>query len=85
MTHAILVIWSNGESEYLKEGLTTDPARFTLRQAREQRDFMLIGMEDEVQSINVVPFPNASRNDGSARKRKTTRGVVTPKEESEAQ
>jgi hypothetical protein len=53
---AIKVIWLDGEEEYLKEG--SNVARFANRERAEaQRDFMKEGMEDEVQSINVVPYP----------------------------
>lgn len=56
-THfAIKVVWLDGVEEYLKEGCSI--ARFTNRKrAEEQCDFMKEGMEDEVQSINVVPYP----------------------------
>ena len=49
----ILVVWKNGGCEWLKEG--DRRAVFTSHKAaKEQRDFMMIGMEDEVQSINTV-------------------------------
>lgn len=55
---AILVIWKDGEEEYLHEGLGTTTARFRSRNdAIEQTKFMKMGMDDEVQSINVVPYP----------------------------
>lgn len=57
---AIKVIWLEGEEEYLKEGESPDGevALFTSRKRAEaQRDFMLVGMEDEVQSVNIVPYP----------------------------
>lgn len=57
-TFAIKVIWNDGEEEYLKEGYRgLHPARFTTCEAAEQVEFMKIGMEDECQSINVVPYP----------------------------
>jgi hypothetical protein len=54
---AIKVIWADGEEEYVKQG--TETARFTSRaRAKEQAEFMKMGMDDdEVQSINVVPYP----------------------------
>lgn len=53
---SILVVWLDGEQEYLKEGRST--ATFPSRKAAEGwREFMLEGMADEVQSINVVPTP----------------------------
>lgn len=61
---AIKVIWLDGEEEFLKQGETPDGevAMFANRErATTQRDFMLLGMEDEVQSINVVPYPAAQR------------------------
>ena len=73
--YAILVIWENGEEEYLKEGLV-NIAKFSSRQrAQEQKDFMLMGMEDEVQSINVVPFPR--KQDQEAAQRLKEYGCIT--------
>lgn len=55
---AIKVIWLNGEEELLKTGHSGRVADFPSRdRAEAQRDFMLEGMADEVQSINVVPYP----------------------------
>jgi hypothetical protein len=55
---AVLVIWEDGEEEYLKEGTSTRPARFSSRKhAKEQAEFMKMGMDGEYQSINVVPYP----------------------------
>ena len=52
---AIKVVWSDGEEEYLKEGIRV--AIFSSRsRAHEQADFMKIGMDD-VQSIAVVKAP----------------------------
>jgi hypothetical protein len=52
----ILVIWLDGDQEYLKDGKRPDGAvaTFSREAADRQRDFMLAGMSDEVQSINVV-------------------------------
>lgn len=51
--YSILVVWLDGESEYLKEGSHT--AIFSSRKrAESQRDFMLLGMEEDIQSINIV-------------------------------
>lgn len=53
---SILVIWPDGEQEYVKEGARI--AVFLSRKGAESwRDFMLEGIADEVQSINVVPAP----------------------------
>lgn len=55
---AILVIWQDGDEEYLKQGMSAIPAKFSNRNdAIEQTKFMKIGMEGEVQSINIVPYP----------------------------
>ena len=53
---AILVVWKYGGCEYVKSGSRT--AVFSSRRkAREMSDFMLGGMADEVQSMNVVQAP----------------------------
>ena len=58
---AILVIWADGEQEYLKQGVA-HVVRFSSRKrAQEQREFMLMGMDEDVQSVNVVPFPRGCR------------------------
>ena len=55
---AILVVDEDGEEEFLCDGLGDTPAKFPSRAAAEkQKEFMLIGMEDDVQSINVVKYP----------------------------
>lgn len=63
MKFAIKVVWADGEEEYLKLGQSTTPAPYTSRQrAKEQVEFMRMGMDDgECQSINVVPYPAAAR------------------------
>jgi hypothetical protein len=54
---AVLVVWLDGEEEYLHPGTSGDVAIFPSRErAQEQRDFMWIGMEGECQSINVVRY-----------------------------
>ena len=60
MNWAILVVWMNGEEEYVKQGIGTEIARFTKRQAQEQREFLWMGMEGDpdVQSVNVVRYPS---------------------------
>ncbi len=59
MNWAILVVWSNGEEEYVKQGIGTEVARFTKAEAVEQREFLWMGMEGDpdVQSVNVVRYP----------------------------
>lgn len=54
--YAILVVWKDGEQEYLKEGNVL--VKFSSKsRASEQVEFMRMGMEDEVQSINIVSAP----------------------------
>jgi hypothetical protein len=54
---AIKVVWPNGEEEFLHPGITGKVALFrSLKAAKEQRDFMWIGMEGECQSINIVKY-----------------------------
>ncbi len=56
---AVLVVWEDGEEEYLHPGIGDDVAIFRTREeAQEKRDFMWIGMEGECQSINVVRYPS---------------------------
>ena len=58
MNYAIKVVQKLGDEEFLCEGLGDTPARFPSKAAAErQKQFMLIGMEDDVQSINVVKYP----------------------------
>ena len=55
---AVLVVWLDGEEEYLHPGMSDDVAVFrTQEEAQHQRDFMWIGMEGECQSINVMRYP----------------------------
>ena len=52
--YRILVVWHDGSEEFLKEGLSDIPARFSSRRAAEaQQEFLAIGLES-AQSINVV-------------------------------
>jgi hypothetical protein len=56
--YAILVIYEDGDESYLRDGLGDTPSRFPSRAAAlKQVDFLKIGMEGEVQSINVVKYP----------------------------
>jgi len=58
VNYAIKVVQKLGDEEFLCEGLGDTPARFPSKAAAErQKQFMLIGMEDDVQSINVVKYP----------------------------
>ena len=56
MKFAILVVWSNGEEEYVKQGLSDTIALFTKREAEKQVEFMKIGMDGDpdMQTISVV-------------------------------
>ncbi len=57
--YAILVIWNDGKSEYIKQGLGSEPARFRSRSAA--LDLIEVMRTDEFQSMNVVPFPTKRR------------------------
>lgn len=55
---ALLVVWRDGTEEYVKEGLGTSVAQFTRAEAVAQKDFLMMGMDqNECQSINVVRAP----------------------------
>jgi hypothetical protein len=61
--YALLVIGLDGEEEYLCDGMGDRPTRFfSRREAQSQKDFMWMGMEGEVQSINVVSYPRRQHN-----------------------
>jgi hypothetical protein len=66
--YAILVTWLDGSEEYLKQGLSgTNVARFHSRkEAKKQKDFMLIGMSDEVESIDIVSYHEHREHGGEA-------------------
>jgi hypothetical protein len=55
MNFAIKVVWPDGDEELLKDSLGKT-ARFSKSEAEEQKEFMLMGMSDEVQSISVVKY-----------------------------
>lgn len=57
MKFSVLVVWHDGEQEYLKQGEKI-AAFSSSEDAEGWRDFMLEGIADEVQSINVVPTPS---------------------------
>jgi hypothetical protein len=62
VNYAIKIIQKNGAEDFLCDGLTTRPTKFPSRAAAErQRDFMNTGMEGDVQSINVVPYPKEAK------------------------
>jgi|HubBroStandDraft_3_1064219.scaffolds.fasta_scaffold173058_3 hypothetical protein len=56
---AVLVVWLNGQQEFLHPGLsTTAIATFRSKfEAQEMADFLLQGIEHEIQAIVVVPAP----------------------------
>ena len=61
---AIMVVDEDGDDSYLCEGFGNIPVAFpTRKSAEEYRSFMKIGMDGDVQSINVVPYP--ARRGGS--------------------
>lgn len=59
---AIKVIWLDGEEEFVREGCAGGRVAVfaSKRKATTQADFLREGMEDEVQSINVVQYPLAT-------------------------
>lgn len=64
VSYAIKVIWPDGAEEFLKEGPVDsgEIASFASpERADEQRIFMMEGMAEDVQSINVVPHPGRTR------------------------
>jgi hypothetical protein len=62
---AIVVIWSDGKEEYLKQGVSSAAqiARFASRAAAcYEAEFMKIGMDEgEYQSVNIVPYPSSGK------------------------
>lgn len=55
----ILVVWKNGSQEYLKEG--DHIASFgSMEKADSVKEFMLEGISEDVQSINVVQANHSS-------------------------
>lgn len=62
--YAILVTWTDGNAEYVCEGLTANPALFTSRaDAKAQADFLRFGMDgdEDFEDIAIVPFPKLPR------------------------
>jgi len=58
MDYAIKVVQKNGEEDFLCDGLSDRPTRFpSYAAAYHQRDFLKIGMQGDVQSINIVKYP----------------------------
>lgn len=60
---AILVVQLDGDEHYLCDGMGDRPTRYSSREeAQKMVDFMKIGMEGDVQSINVVNYPARLRS-----------------------
>lgn len=55
MRWAIKVIWQNGREDYVMAG--DHVATYSKFQAKDQVEFLKVGMDEDVQSINVVPAP----------------------------
>ena len=53
----VKVIWLNGKEEFLQMGINpgTDAVFMLKSKAQEQASFLLEGIREDVQSINVVP------------------------------
>jgi hypothetical protein len=54
--YALKVIQKNGDEDFVRE-MSGEIARFTYAGAYHKRDFLLAGIADEVQSINIVKYP----------------------------
>lgn len=53
-----MIVDEAGEREYVCDGDCKTPTRFASKaKAKEFVDFMKIGLDGEVQSINIVPYP----------------------------
>jgi hypothetical protein len=62
MNFAVLVIDNDGEEEYLCDGMGDTPSKFHSRHAAQETvDFIKIGLEGDVQSINVVSYPKKEK------------------------
>jgi hypothetical protein len=62
MKYAIKVIDEDGNEQWLCDGLGNVVAKFPSRSAAQRQvEFMKIGMEGDVQSINVVRYPVSAR------------------------
>jgi hypothetical protein len=62
--YAIKVIQKNGREDYLRDGLAANGriTEFpTYAHAIHKADFLRVGMEGDVQSINVVKYPKRAR------------------------
>jgi len=60
--YAIKVVQKNGDEDFLCEGLGNRIVRFpSYAAAYHYMDFMRIGMEGDVQSINIVKYPKSKK------------------------
>ena len=58
--YAIKVVQKNGDEDFLCDGLGTVPTRFpSYSAAYRYVDFLKVGMEGDVQSINIVKYPKS--------------------------
>jgi hypothetical protein len=57
MKYAIKVVQKNGDEVYLRESNGAITGFPSYAAAMRQAEFMRIGMEGDVQSINVVKYP----------------------------
>jgi hypothetical protein len=56
--YAIKVVQKNGDEDFLCDGMGNVPTRFpSYAAAYHQADFLKIGIEGDVQSINIVKYP----------------------------
>ena len=69
---AIFVTFLDGEEDYVCDGMSDRVKMFHSRsRAQEQVDFMMIGMEGEVESIDIVPYPKPVKE---VKREKSSRG-----------
>jgi hypothetical protein len=58
VSYAILVIGQDGEEDYVCDGLGDRPVKFPSRAAAQRQvEFLELGMNGDVQSINIVRYP----------------------------
>ena len=61
--YAIKVVQKNGDEDFLCDDLGETPTRFrSYAAAYHKVDFMRIGMEGDVQSINIVKYPKKRKS-----------------------
>ena len=64
MKYAIKVVQKNGDEDFICDGLGNVPTRFPsyADAYHHVKLFLRIGMEGDVQSINVVKYPKARKS-----------------------